>query len=343
MATVRKNIEDQPQLIDLRSVPQIFREIYFHLYTNSRISRAESILGDISLLLLCKIAIEKEGKTELVRKYLAGSGTANANLLPILGSLKGNPLWKAENFKLDDKSLRMALTELEGISLLASPAHVLGEAFQALIGPGIRGDKGQFFTPRSLVTAMTTILAVKPHEKLLDPACGTGGFLAQAHTEFPRSSIKETTNVFGVDKDQGLARLAEALLSALAPGAARVASFNSLDFDAWEREMGFYPEGHFDVVLTNPPFGAKIAITDDSILGKYDLGASWVQSSEGKWIQTKSTASVQDPQILFLEFCIRCLNRMDDLESCFLRDCSETSRHPMFGIGLRDMERSTHF
>ena len=307
MAIRVQRSDSQASLIDLRSVSQVFHDIYFHLYTNSRVSRAESILGDLSLLLLCKIATEKQGTDELVKEYLSGSGTANTNLLPLLGDLKESPLWKSETFKLDDKSLRMALTELEGISLTASPAHVLGEAFQALIGPGIRGDKGQFFTPRSLVQAMTTILAVQPHEKILDPACGTGGFLAQANSGFSRSSDGRTPKIFGVDNDQGLARLSEALLSALAPGSARIGSFNSLDFDAWDREMGFNPEGQFDVVLTNPPFGAKIAVTDHNILRRYDLGSSWVQSSEGNWIQTRSVANVQDPQILFLEFCVRCL------------------------------------
>jgi type I restriction-modification system DNA methylase subunit len=51
------------------------------------------------------------------------------------------------------------MAELDHLDLSIAPAHILGEAFQALIGPRLRGDKGQFFTPKSLVRAMVRIVA----------------------------------------------------------------------------------------------------------------------------------------------------------------------------------------
>ncbi|MEN8218882.1 MAG: N-6 DNA methylase [Pseudomonadota bacterium] len=61
-----------------------------------------------------------------------------------------------------------------------------------------------------------------------------------------------------------------------------------------------------DVVLTNPPFGAKIAIKENSILQQFALGYIWI-FSKGKWMPTNDMRASQDPQILFIELCIRLL------------------------------------
>lgn len=307
MAKRNISMDLQEQLIDLRSTSQIFRDVYFHLYSNSRASRAESILGDLSLLLLCKITAETSKNSKRMDDFLCGNGTANGDLLPILGEIADGPLWKDEKFRLDDSSLRFALREIQTINFLSSSSHVLGEAFQALIGPGIRGDKGQFFTPRSLVDSMASILDVAPNETVLDPACGTGGFLASSQIIKKTGFCDGMPRVFGVDKDQGLARLAQALLSAMMPNGARIASFNSLDLTSWQGALGLNPEGYFDVVLTNPPFGAKIGVTEPRILAQYDLGSIWVEARNGTWLQSKSLALAQDPQVLFLELAVRCL------------------------------------
>ena len=53
----------------------------------------------------------------------------------------------------------------------------IGDAFEVFIGPALRGAEGQFFTPRNVVKMMVEILDPKPGEKIVDPACGSGGFL----------------------------------------------------------------------------------------------------------------------------------------------------------------------
>lgn len=66
--------------------------------------------------------------------------------------------------------------------------------------------------------------------------------------------------------------------------------------------------GSFDVVLTNPPFGARIPIDDPDVLGRFDLGHAWDRPEAGGWIRGAQKARMP-PEILFIE---RCLNWLRD-------------------------------
>lgn len=292
------------------SLPEAFKHIYYHLYTNSRASRAELIIEDLSLLLLSKLSSEIKGGASTLSSFLGGKGTADRILLPMLREAFPGLVGPRQSFALGDDSLRTALAELGQIELAHAPAHALGEAFQALIGPRLRGEKGQFFTPKSLVRAMVEIVDPKPGEAVADPACGTGGFLAETQIYQLRAYPDErlSGNLVGVDKDTGLARLASALLEIVSHGRGRVYGFNSLSALAWRDHVGAHISEAYEVVLTNPPFGAKIGVKDETILADFDLGHVWVQEwGRGKWVQTRALSNSQDPQILFLELCVRAL------------------------------------
>jgi type I restriction enzyme M protein len=59
----------------------------------------------------------------------------------------------------------------------------------------------------------------------------------------------------------------------------------------------------FDVVLTNPPFGAKIPVDDPATLGNFDLGHSWERTEDGAWLRGALKAKMP-PEILFIERCL---------------------------------------
>ncbi|KUZ16063.1 hypothetical protein WI69_07105 [Burkholderia diffusa] len=292
-----------------QNLPEAFRRIYYHLYSNSKASRAELIIEDLSLLLLSKLSAELSGNKLDVAKYLEGKGTANKVLLPILREAFPELLDRRQTFALADDSLRMALSELAALDLAHAPAHTIGEAFQALMGPRLRGERGQFFTPKSVVRAMVEILDPQPEESVCDPACGTGGFLAETfiYQASKKRSPTQSGALVGVDKDVGLARLATALMTVLARDRVQIHNFNSLAITDWEKEAGVGPFGKFDVVLTNPPFGAKIGITDESILRQFDFGHMWAAVNRNEWSKSAVLSASEDPQILFLEFCVRAL------------------------------------
>lgn len=124
----------------------------------------------------------------------------NSILLPGLSKLYAESINRDDKFGLDDPSLRHAFSLLQKINLVESPAHTLGDAFQALMGPRLRGDKGQFFTPRSVVRAMVDILAPETGTRVIDPACGTGGFLSAVLDRWSQSKSKG--EVVGIDRRQ---------------------------------------------------------------------------------------------------------------------------------------------
>lgn len=72
------------------------------------------------------------------------------------------------------------VAQLQRYSLLASPVDVKGVAYEEVVGSNLRGDRGEFFTPRNACRMAVGMLNPLPHERLLDPACGTGGFLITA-------------------------------------------------------------------------------------------------------------------------------------------------------------------
>jgi len=158
-----------------------FKRLYYELYSNSEASRAEKIIGDLSKLLLYKLVCDKTQGTKTVQEFMAGKGSANTMLLPVLVETFPTLVSETDLFSIGDRAARRGLAQLLPYNLLETPAHIVGDAFQALIGPRLRGDKGQFFTPRSLVRAMVEVLDPPPGAKVVDPACGTGGFLAEVH------------------------------------------------------------------------------------------------------------------------------------------------------------------
>lgn len=281
-----------------------FRKLYYHLYTNSNTSRAERIIGDLSRLLLIAICKNKSKETNaLIEDFLKDKKSANQALLPILSKYYPNSLAEEDKFFIDDNSLRYGLKEIYNLDIHLAKSHLLGDAFQALIGPNLRGDKGQFFTPRSVVKSMIRILAPYQGSKVLDPACGTGGFLTETISFWEEKGWQG--KVIGLEKDHDLYNFSSALTEIMDGNNSKIFNVNSLDLRNLEKEVF-----DCDYILTNPPFGSKIAIKDKNILEQYDLGYEWIFNSEYDiWEKSEKLRSSQDPQILFIELCIKLLKQ----------------------------------
>lgn len=286
-----------------KNLVERFKKIYFHLYTNSKVSRAEKLADDLSLIVLIQQLRRIPEVNETVQDFLKGLLTSAELILAIRH--RTPDLRHDETFHIADETIREAFEELEDLDLSQAPAHTIGEAFQAIVGPRLRGEKGQFFTPHSLVQAIVEIVKPKPSDSILDPACGTGGFLVEANNFRRKSKAKVTGHLVGAEKDQDLCRLASIMIKLSAEQTAVAININSLDERQWKQaeSAGSVPL-QFDVILTNPPFGSKIGVTDSHILKAYALGHCW-RRDDSTWHQTAAVASTQDPQTLFVELCVR--------------------------------------
>lgn len=234
------------------------------------------------------------------------------------------------------------VSQLQRYSLLASPVDVKGIAYEEIVGSNLRGDKGEFFTPRNACRMAVTMLDPQPSEKLLDPSCGTGGFLITAMnhalrhleeaeqsqwlnpehpTEFEREELYRkrreyfANNVFGFDLNPALVRAAKMNMVMNNDGEGGLFQANSLANPRtyYQEATQQVPLGSVDDIFTNPPFGANIVIDDKSILNQFELAAMWDEQDDGTWVMrlgkdgNKVLQKSQPPEILFIERCVQFL------------------------------------
>lgn len=85
-----------------------------------------------------------------------------------------------DEIRLQPRSLAYIVGELQRYSFLDTDIDVKGKAYEELVGANLRGDRGEFFTPRNIQMMAIRMLDIQQEERFLDPACGTGGFLVIA-------------------------------------------------------------------------------------------------------------------------------------------------------------------
>jgi type I restriction enzyme M protein len=91
-----------------------------------------------------------------------------------------NPIFRGnEEITLSDRALGFLVAELARYDFSRTDIDAKGLAYQELVGTNLRGDRGQYFTPRGAIALMVEILDPKEGERVFDPACGTGGFLRE--------------------------------------------------------------------------------------------------------------------------------------------------------------------
>jgi type I restriction enzyme M protein len=85
-----------------------------------------------------------------------------------------------ETIQLHPPVLAYLVSQLQMYSLLESDVDVKGHAYEEIVGSNLRGDRGEFFTPRNICDMAVAMLDPGENQLILDPACGTGGFLVAA-------------------------------------------------------------------------------------------------------------------------------------------------------------------
>ena len=85
-----------------------------------------------------------------------------------------------EDIKIDDTTLKNVVLHLEGVNLSATDLDTKGVAFEQFMDGFFKGDFGQYFTPRNIIAFAIQMLDIEPKDTVMDPACGSGGFLLHA-------------------------------------------------------------------------------------------------------------------------------------------------------------------
>ena len=339
------------------SLVRTFKRCHDYIYGNEGMKK--TAFWELLNLIFCKLYDEKrryidaKNGVSYRRKFWVGVKEMNtpegqaavaARIKGIFQELKDSETFQDvfdgnEMISLSDRGLAYVASELAKYSFLDATVDVKGTAYETIVSNTLKQEAGQFFTPRNIIKCMVEMLDPDQNTRVLDPACGSGGFLVMVLDHVRRKMTKNmypdlegplleakynspeiddlvrdyaSNMIFGFDFDPDLKKAARMNMVMSGDGHSNIYNINSLEYpggskpdvphiaEAVNRSIAIskdkdFPfgtsddnaQGKFDMVFTNPPFGAKVEV-DPEIAKNYELN---------------STA----PEVLFIEACYRFL------------------------------------
>lgn len=278
-------------------------------------TRDAALMHEVVKCMFCKVAADASGRPISAAGELE-PGPLLAEYSRVFDELKKklkNLFTPGEMLLLDSTSLSHVHDELLSVDPRTATSDVVGDLYEAFVGTSIQKNEGQFFTPQAAVSWLVEAVDPRPGERVIDPACGAGGFLSYTARRLVQEGTGPSTvasSLFGIDKDEYLTRLANLHIALTTFSDTRVLCADSL---AQKRPDGkLLPKEYragFDVVLTNPPFGSQIVAGDEELRRSFALAHKWrkVDAEKGTFEQTKLLQTQTPPQVLFVERCLSLL------------------------------------
>lgn len=311
--------DDSPRRDELRPISNLIsllEDCHNYLYANEGMLK-EKIFREIVKLFAVKLYEERHGQSQrmefgitAVEYQLLLEGKPNSfttRLQHLYNRMREEflPFFPDPQFQLSPLSLAYVVHKLQFVSLEQTAVDVKGEAFQVFFTRYQRGDRGEFFTPQPIVELAVAMIAPQPDESIIDPACGSGGFLLQTarfmRERYPHLCIPSyiEEKIHGIEFNPDVAGIAQLRLALEGAQGIQIQCANAL-------EVGLASEGQYDIVLANPPFGSRGKISTPHLLQMYELGHRWNRDAHG-WSKTPTLTTGQPPETLFIELCLRLL------------------------------------
>ena len=322
----------------------VFRRCHNYIHGNQGFPK-DRAFNELQKIIFCKVQDEYTLSDELQffisndeRRSDIGQRRLNGAMARLFEAVKQRYPYIFDDkakIELHNPVLAYVVSELQRYSIMQTRADVKGTAYEQLVGSNLRGDRGEFFTPRRVCEmAAEMILATFPKNEwlninVLDPAAGTGGFLVafmnvlKEHIRQMEAArwvgdlgkidwntderLKEvaSSNLYGIDFNPELVQAAQMNLVMHGDGSTNVHHANSLAPPGeWSDEppndvRRNIPMGYFDAIITNPPFGSDLKIDDPHILRQFQLCGYELEGSNARGSMT--------PDQLFIERCIQLL------------------------------------
>ena len=278
-----------------------FEEIHNFIYANDGLSTQQTLEEFIKILFIKVIDEKKKEKQFYIDDAefeQIKSSKKSEQLLQRINSLFSSTIQeysdlfdKGDRIKLSPLSLANTVNKLQDFSLINSSNDAKGLAFQKFLSHQEKDGRGQFFTPEPIIDFCVSIIQPKPNETIIDPACGSGGFLNSSFNYILKNNKNinvekvVSENLYGLDINKSIARIAKMKLLLEANVETNVKCINSLtDYDEvlLKVKVDKASKG-FDIVLTNPPFGTAGKIYKKKTLSSFDLGYKWKKINEIFW------------------------------------------------------------
>jgi type I restriction enzyme M protein len=313
-----------------------FKAIRNHLAANTvGATRDEVLAQQLINLIFCKLYDEKFTEPNEIVTFRAGVSEkpekVTERIMSLFDKVKiryKEVIGKTDSIDLDKNSISYVVGELQNYCLIGAERDVVADAFETFIGHALKGGQGQFFTPRNVIKMMVEMLDPTENDLIIDPACGSGGFLIESlrhmwkkldkkglKYKWSEGELQEEkaevalNSIRGIDKDYFLSKVAKAYMTIIGDGKSGIFCEDSLEDPAnWSnktnQKIGL---NKFSVLLTNPPFGSKIPVKGRDKLKQYELGHKWKQDKKTKLWSKGKIKDKEAPQILFIERCLQLL------------------------------------
>ena len=335
------------------SLVKTFKRCHDYIYGNEGMKK--TAFWELLNLIFCKLYDEKRRFSDAKqgisyrRRFWVGVKEQNTKkgqaavaerIKGLFEDLKESNIFKDvfdgnEQIMLSNRGLAFVAAELAKYSFLDATVDVKGTAYETIVSNTLKQEAGQFFTPRNIIKCMVEMLDPDQNCRVLDPACGSGGFLVMvldhvrrkiAKNLYPdlddvrlearynspevNDAVREYAEkmIFGFDFDPDLKKAARMNMVMAGDGHSNIYNINSLDYPFGSKpdvpliakavnesikhsaDKDFHFEtaennaqGKFDMIFTNPPFGAKVEV-DQEIAKRYELNS-------------------KAPEVLFIEAC----------------------------------------
>ncbi|PJE81037.1 type I restriction endonuclease subunit M [Candidatus Pacearchaeota archaeon CG10_big_fil_rev_8_21_14_0_10_32_42] len=264
---------------------------------------------EVSKLLFCKLRDEKTTKKGETYSFQIGTHESAEEIFKRIDAIyqkakKEDAEVFKEDIRLEPKIVYNVVEHLQELAINKIDLDTKGVAFERFMEDFFKGKMGQFFTPREIINFCVEMMNPERSDLVIDPACGSGGFLLNtldrvrkyAESNYDEKEAWEhwhkfaMNNLFGVEINDQIARVCKMNMIIHDDGHTNIISTDSLkNVEEITKQHKGFKKNQFDILLTNPPFGAVVKSTEKDYLDKYELG-------KGK--------KNQKTEILFIERCI---------------------------------------
>lgn len=190
-----------------------FKTCHNHIYVNDGLQKQPAFF-ELLKVIFCKIEDERNitkplefYATSEERSNIDGQLTVKKRISKIFEQVKNKKKYRQifdanDDIKLSPRSLAYIVSELQKYSLLNTNIDIKGKAYEEIVGANLRGDRGEFFTPRNVMKMVVEMINPGIDEKVLDSSCGTGGFLVNAMTHVIEKLENQFADELGLPKEE---------------------------------------------------------------------------------------------------------------------------------------------
>ena len=299
------------------SLVRTFKRCHDYIYANEGDNK--NAFWELLNLIFCKMYDEKrrfidaKNGVSYRRKFWVGvkeqytkegQAAVAARIKGIFQELKESEVYKDvfdgnEMINLSDRGLAYVASELAKYSFLDATVDVKGTAYETIVSNTLKQNAGQFFTPRNIIRCMVEMMDPDQNTRVLDPACGSGGFLVMVLDHVRRKMTKNmypdlegplleakynsteiddlvrdyaSNMIFGFDFDKDLKKAARMNMVMSGDGHSNIFNINSLEYP-----YGSKPDVPKVAVAVNQSIsiskdkGFPFTTAEDNAQGKFDM------------------------------------------------------------------------